>query len=105
VRRPDLVRGLVIAPSGLGDAGGTANMRANAEVGALMAALPPDQARAAFAASATAKRWLRWRPPTRSFDGFFSRMPQAIPPRAAGDAGRRAGRREDEVRAIKVPTL
>ena len=78
VHRPDLVRALILVrPAWLCDPA-PANCAPNAEVGALLAALPPDQARERFAASATARRLATDAPDNlASLMGFFARPPQA----------------------------
>lgn len=78
VIRPNLVRALVLVrPAWVTDAA-PANMAPNAEVGALLARLPADQARAAFANSATATRLAADAPDNlASLMGFFTRQPQA----------------------------
>jgi pimeloyl-ACP methyl ester carboxylesterase len=77
VIRPDLVRAVVLVrPAWVTDAS-PANMTANAEVGALLARMPADQARQAFAASGTAAMLARHAPDNlASLMGFFDRAPQ-----------------------------
>ncbi len=76
--RPDLVRALVLVRPAWVTAPAPANMAPNAEVGALLARLPADQARAAFAVSPTAERLAQEAPDNlASLMGFFDRTPQA----------------------------
>ncbi|MDO9641241.1 MAG: alpha/beta hydrolase [Pseudotabrizicola sp.] len=78
VTRPGLVRGLcLIRPAWVTEAA-PPNMRPNAEVGRLLAALPAMQARAAFMAGETARRLAETSPDNlASLTGFFAREPQA----------------------------
>ncbi len=78
VTRPDLVRALVLVrPAWVTDAA-PANMVPNAEVGTLLSGLPVDQARAAFANTANARRLAEQAPDNlASLMGFFDRAPQA----------------------------
>jgi pimeloyl-ACP methyl ester carboxylesterase len=78
VHHPNLVAGLMLARPAWGTDAAPENMAPNAEVGALLARLPPDQARAQFAASDTARRLARDAPDNlASLMGFFDRAPQA----------------------------
>lgn len=78
VTRPDLVRALVLVrPAWVTDAA-PHNMAPNAEVGALLARLAPDQAQAVFSDSATARELAAKAPDNlASLKGFFTRTPQA----------------------------
>jgi pimeloyl-ACP methyl ester carboxylesterase len=78
VTRPDLVRALVLVrPAWVTDAA-PANMAPNAEVGALLARLPADQARDTFRASATARQLAQAAPDNlASLMGFFDRSSRA----------------------------
>lgn len=79
VHRPDLVRGLVLARPAWVAAPGPDNIRPNAEIGALLSRLPPDQARAAFVASETHAMLAREAPDNlKSLLGFFHREPIAV---------------------------
>lgn len=79
VTRPDLVRSLcLVRPAWLTDAA-PENMEPNAEVGALIARLSIDAARAAFAASHTARSLTQTAPDNlASLMGFFDREPHAV---------------------------
>lgn len=113
VRRPDLVRGLILArPAWVTDAA-PANMRPNAEVGALLAnftplpSLTPEQARAQFEQGATARQLAAEAPDNlASLLGFFARQPRSVTAellqRISADG---PGVSADEVRAIAVPAL
>ncbi len=79
VRRPDLVRGLILLrPAWVADAA-PPNMAANAEVGGLLQHLPAAEAKAAFLASPTAALLAREAPDNlASLTGFFDRHPQSV---------------------------
>lgn len=77
VTRPDLVRALVLVRPAWTTEEAPANMAPNAEVGALLARLPADQAQAVFADSATARELAVTAPDNlASLKGFFARSPQ-----------------------------
>ena len=77
VTRPDLVRALVLVRPAWVTEAAPQNMAANAEVGALLARLPADQAQAVFAGSVTARDLAATAPDNlASLKGFFSREPQ-----------------------------
>ena len=78
VKCPDLVRALVLVrPAWVTDAA-PPNMAPNAEVGALLARLPADQAHQTFTASVTARHLAATAPDNlASLKGFFTRAPQA----------------------------
>ncbi len=77
VIRPDLVRALVLVRPAWVTEAAPANMAPNAEAGALLSRLPADQARAAFAKGATARRLAEEAPDNlASLTGFFDRAPQ-----------------------------
>lgn len=77
--RPGLVSGLVLArPAWIAESA-PVNMQPNAEVGALLARLPAEEARRVFMASATAQRLAREAPDNlASLEGFFSRAPRHV---------------------------
>lgn len=77
VLRPDLVRALVLARPAWVCGAAPENMAPNAEVGAALATMTPDAARARFAAGETATM-LAARAPDNltSLMGFFDRAPQ-----------------------------
>jgi pimeloyl-ACP methyl ester carboxylesterase len=107
VTRPDLVRALVLVrPAWVTDAA-PPNMAPNAEVGDLLTRLPPDAARAAFAASATARHLAEQAPDNlTSLMGFFDRAPQAdtahlLTVISADGPGITGG----DLRALRLPTL
>jgi pimeloyl-ACP methyl ester carboxylesterase len=107
VLRPDLARGLILARPAWTTRAAPDNMRPNAEVGRLLAALPADEARAAFLTSDTAKRLAEKAPDNlESLKGFFARSPQAITAallQAISADG--PGVSVEEVHAITMPTL
>ena len=79
VLRPDLVDALVLIRPAWSVAPAPANMAANAEVGALLARLPADEAEAAFRASATAADLRRSAPDNlASLLGMFHRAPVRV---------------------------
>jgi len=107
IRRPERVRALMLLrPAWITDAA-PANMRANAEVGELLARTSPAEARALFEAGATARRLAAEAPDNlASLRGFFDREPAAetaaLLSRIAADG---PGITEDEVRALALPAL
>lgn len=107
VRRPALVRALVLARPAWVTGPGPDNMAPNAEVGDLLGRFDAAKARDIFARSATARRLAREAPDNlASLERFFDRTPQdvtaalltAIPRDGPGVS---AG----EVRALDVPAL
>lgn len=76
VTRPDLVRALVLVRPAWVTGSAPDNLAPNAEVGALLARLPADQAQAAFGDSATARNLAATAPDNlTSLKGFFTRAP------------------------------
>lgn len=107
VRRPDLVRGLILARPAWVTGRAPDNMRPNLEVGELLAAHPPAEARALFEQGPTAQRLARTAPDNlTSLLGFFDRAPQAetaaLLQRISLDGPEVL---PAEVRALTVPTL
>lgn len=107
VRRPDLVRGLVLVRPAWVAEDAPDSMAPNAEVGACLAAQAPDQARARFAASATAQRLAQDAPDNlASLMGFFDRAPQDTTARLltmiSADG---PGIAEADLRALNLPVL
>lgn len=79
VRRPDLVRRLVLARPAWVAEPGPDNIRPNAEIGALLSRLPPAEARAEFMASDTHALLAGEAPDNlKSLLGFFDREPIAV---------------------------
>jgi len=104
VTRPGLVRGLIIARPAWGTASAPANMRPNAEVGALLARMTQDAARAAFEASSIARAVAPGN--LASLRGFFTRQPQAVTAALLQSISVDGpGITEAEMAAITVPTL
>lgn len=107
VRRPDLVRALVLArPAWVTDAA-PANMAPNAEVGRLMKHLSPGLAKQTFLAGETARRLANEAPDNlASLIGFFTRSPldvtSALLTSISGDG---PGVTRDEIARVAVPTL
>ncbi len=104
---PELARGLVLARPAWIDEDAPANMQPNALVGGLLRELPPEEARARFEASATARELVREAPDNlASLRGFFSREPIAITRellcRLSADG---TGLTRDQIGAIRIPTL
>ena len=104
---PDFVRGLVIARPAWSSAAAPENMRANADVGALLGRMTQGEAHAQFMAGAVAKRLASEAPDNlASLAGFFWREPQVVTAAlfqsiSADGPGVTAA----ELSAIKVPTL
>ena len=107
VRRPELVRGLVIARPAWVVSAAPDNMKPNAEVGRLLGAYPVDDARRVFLAGETARRLAEDAPDNLiSLTGFFSRAPLAVTSallQAIASDG--PGVSEAEARLIAAPTL
>jgi pimeloyl-ACP methyl ester carboxylesterase len=107
VKRPDLVRGLIIARPAWAMEAAPSNMAPNAEVGDLLSRLSLEQARAVFEASDTARRLSEEAPDNlASLRGFFSRAPQAVTAalltRISADG---PGVSESELAGLRVPAL
>jgi pimeloyl-ACP methyl ester carboxylesterase len=107
VRRPDLVRALILArPAWVTDAA-PANMRPNAEVGELLSHATPERALEVFEQGSTARQLAVEGPDNlASLRGFFEREPQLVTAellrRISADG---PGVTADEVRALTVPAL
>ncbi len=107
VTKPHLVRALVLARPAWVTEAAPANMAPNAEVGRLLAVLPPDQAREVFAVGATARRLAAEAPDNlASLMAFFGRAPQAVTAALLQSISADGpGVSADELRRIGVPTL
>lgn len=107
VTRPDLVRGLILVRPAWVTAPAPANMAPNAEVGALLARLPPDSARATFAAGATAQRLAVEAPDNlASLMGFFDRAPPDGTARLlTAISADGPGITPDDLRSLRLPVL
>ena len=107
VTRPDLVRALILVRPAWGVDPAPPNMAPNAEVGALLACLPPAEARAALAASATARRLAAEAPDNlASLLGFFDRAPQDDTARLLTTISADGpGITEADLRALRLPVL
>ncbi|NJM84620.1 MAG: alpha/beta hydrolase [Tabrizicola sp.] len=107
VTRPELLRGLILVRPAWATDAAPANMEPNAEVGALLARLPPDQARQSFETGVTARRLAEVAPDNlASLLGFFDRVPQAATARlltaiSADGPGIAAA----DLQALALPTL
>ncbi len=107
VTRPELVRGLVLVrPAWVTDAA-PPNMAPNAEVGALLAEMPADGARATFASGDTARRLASEAPDNlASLMGFFARSPQSATARLLSTISADGpGVSSAELAAIRMPVL
>nr|WP_315427054.1 alpha/beta hydrolase [uncultured Albidiferax sp.] len=107
VKRPELVRALVLVRPAWVTESTPANMQPNAEVGTLLAQFSPERARECFEQSATAKKLAASAPDNlATLRGFFDRQPQAdtsaLLRRISADG---PGVGPDDVRAIRVPAL
>lgn len=107
VRRPDLVRALVLARPAWVAGAAPANMQPNALVGELLERYPPAEARVRFEASDTARRLAAEAPDNlASLRGFFSREPAAVTSallrRISADG---PGVEPGELAALRLPTL
>lgn len=107
VKRPDLVKALILARPAWVTAAAPDNMAPNAEVGRLLQTLPPDEAKAAFLAGPTGQRLAGEAPDNlASLTGFFARQPIAVTAAlltAISNDG--PGVTDEEVSRIAVPTL
>ncbi len=107
VKRPELVRGLILARPAWVTASSPDNMKPNAEAGALLARLPQADAFDAFMAGTAASELAKHAPDNlASLKGFFARDPQAVTAallqRISADGPEVT---EVEVRAVDLPTL
>lgn len=107
VRRPDLVRALVLARPAWLAASAPPTMAANAEVGRLLARMPPEAARAAFLAGATGRHLAAEAPDNlASLEGFFAREPVAVTAALlTAISGDGPGVADADLARIAVPTL
>lgn len=107
VRRPDLVSGLVLVRPAWVSASAPDNMAPNLDVGRLLAAHPPGEARALFEASPLARRLATEAPDNlASLAGFFSREPLAVTAALLTAISLDGpGISEREIAAIAVPAL
>ncbi|NKN35908.1 alpha/beta hydrolase [Agrobacterium sp. a22-2] len=107
VKRPDLVKALILARPAWVTAAAPDNMAPNAEVGRLLQTLPPDEVKAAFLAGPTGQRLAAEAPDNlASLTGFFARQPIAVTAAlltAISSDG--PGVTDEEVCRIAVPTL
>jgi pimeloyl-ACP methyl ester carboxylesterase len=107
VKRPTLVRGLILARPAWITASAPDNMRPNAQVGALLIAHSPKEAHAIFMGSETAKHLAETAPDNlKSLEGFFQREPTGVTAelltRISIDG---PGVEESELKQIDIPTL
>ncbi len=107
VTRPDLVRGLVLVRPAWVTQAGPANMAPNAEVAALLADMPADEARAIFARSATTRALALDAPDNlASLNGFFDRNPQSETARLlTAISADGPGIADADLRALRIPAL
>ncbi len=105
VRRPDLVRAMVLARPAWLTGPAPKNLAPYVEVGRLLQEFPAAEARARFACSATAGRLAREAPDNfTSLNGFFDRQPQAVTAALlTAIASDGPGVTVDEVRSLAVP--
>jgi pimeloyl-ACP methyl ester carboxylesterase len=107
VRRPELVRALLLVrPAWVTDAA-PANMRPNAEVGELLRRHVPERARVLFEQSRTAQQLAHDAPDNlASLRGFFDRRPQpATAELLSCISADGPGVSADEIQALTVPAL
>jgi pimeloyl-ACP methyl ester carboxylesterase len=107
VHKPHLVKALVLARPAWVTDNAPENMRPNAEVGALLANYPPDEAKTKFLASATAHHLAKTAPDNlASLLTFFHREPIAVTSalltKISADG---PGVTEQQVRTLSIPTL
>jgi pimeloyl-ACP methyl ester carboxylesterase len=107
VQRPGLVRGLVLArPAWVAEAA-PANMRPNAEIGALLSRLPAAEARAEFIDGETHATLARQAPDNlASLLGFFGREPVSVTARLLSQISADGpGIKDADLRALPMPSL
>jgi pimeloyl-ACP methyl ester carboxylesterase len=107
VTRPELVRALVLVRPAWVTEAAPANLAPNAEVGALLAKLPANQARNTFAESAMARHLAVEAPDNlASLIGFFDRKPQLDTARLLTTISNDGpGITAADLRALRLPTL
>lgn len=107
VKRPNLVRALVLVRPAWVAQDAPANMAPNAEVGALLAQHPADTARDIFLQSDTAQCLAATAPDNlASLKGFFTRSPQADTARLLTTISADGpGITETDLRALRLPAL
>lgn len=107
VHRPELVRALVLVRPAWVTAAAPANMAPNAETGSVLARLPPAEAKAAFADSATAQHLAAVAPDNlASLLGFFARQPQGQTARLLRTISADGpGVSKADLRRLTLPTL
>lgn len=107
IRRPELVRALILARPAWVTRAAPDNMGPNAEVGRLLARLPPSEAKASFTNGETARRLAIEAPDNLvSLLGFFDRSPHAVTAALlTAIAADGPGVAEADLRGLKVPTL
>jgi pimeloyl-ACP methyl ester carboxylesterase len=107
VKRPDLVRALILVRPAWITAPAPANMEPNSQVGSLMTGYPPEDARRIFMQSEMAMHLAEVAPDNlESLKGFFTREPHevtaALLKQISNDG---PGITDAEVRALAVPAL
>jgi pimeloyl-ACP methyl ester carboxylesterase len=107
VRRPELVRGLILARPAWVTEAAPANMQPNAEVGRLLATMTPGAAQSTFLVSKTALQLAEIAPDNLvSLTAFFGREPLAVTAALLQQISADGpGVTEQDVRAIRVPAL
>ncbi|MGB5560225.1 MAG: alpha/beta hydrolase, partial [Paracoccaceae bacterium] len=107
VKRPELVKALVLVRPAWVAGDAPENIAPNAEVGALLARLPADAARKVFSQSATAARLSREAPDNlASLMGFFERAPHGATARLLCEISADGpGITKTDLRAHDLPTL
>lgn len=107
VKRPNLVRGLIIARPAWACSAAPENNKPNAEVGELLNRLPPKQALAQFQQSATAKMLSAEGPDNlATLLSFFRREPVSVTSALlCAIAADGPGVTESEMKSLRIPTL
>jgi pimeloyl-ACP methyl ester carboxylesterase len=107
VKRPDLVKALILARPAWLTRSSPANMAPNAEVGHLLKTWAPEEAKRIFLSSPTGQHLAAEAPDNlSSLDGFFDRIPHDVTAEllvAISNDG--PGVTDEEVSRISVPTL
>jgi len=107
VKRPDLVRALILIRPAWVTASAPANMEPNAQVGSLLSEYPPDEAHDIFMHGEMALHLSQVAPDNlKSLEGFFARKPRqvtaALLKQISNDG---PGVDDAEVRALTIPAL
>lgn len=107
VKRPDLVKGLILARPAWVTASAPSNMEPNALAGAMLTQYPPEEAHRLFMRSDIAMHLSQVAPDNlKSLEGFFQRQPSEVTAALLTSISADGpGVEDSEVRALSAPTL